>query len=558
MEPPLLLTAGIILAGGALGGALARLLRLPSLTGYLAAGILLGDQVLGRLPAAHVELLRGPVNDLAMALALFVLGGQFRPQRLSAPGRGILIVSVVQAAFTLLCVSALIWPALDSFACAILLGIVALEVAPVTTLLVLEEYGARGPTTASLQLLAALSNVWAVFFFEVAVLILVAVRSGTATSPADVAWDVAGSLCFGLLAGHALILIQKRIGHGNLSLPLITVLLLAIGVCKLTGVPHMLAFLVTGAVVANRSHYFEPITSALSLVTPPVYVAFFVLSGMHLDLHVVWANLGVIGIYVLARTIGKVVGARLGLLAAGVARAGGAPPLGLGLLCQAGAALALAQLAASYDPVLGGRLLNIILGAVLVFELAGPVLLRHVVVAAGEVSLGQLLVRGTEARDGRGLLRALLRTLRHGRGRAELAGLTAGQIMRTGIPPLPEQAGLDDILRHANRVPLNHFPVVDAAGRLSGMVGLSELHDLAYDPAAASLVIAGDLTSFGPDECAIATGATLEEAAAAFARFPGNHLAVVDAPSTARFLGVVDRAEVLRLVARARRGQLDG
>jgi Kef-type K+ transport system membrane component KefB/CBS domain-containing protein len=559
MDSPVLLTAGLILVGGSLCGAVARMLRLPTLTGYLAAGILLGHQGLDQLPDEHVELMSGPVNDLAMALVLFVLGGQFALERIRPIARRIFVLSSVESLITFSLVCLLALPVLGDWAGSVLLGVMAIAVAPATTLLVLREFEASGPTTASLKLLTALSNIWAVFLFEVALLVLLATSSADA-GPQEILWDIAGSVLYGLLAGHALILMQEKVGHGNYSLPLLTVLLTTIGVCKLTEVPHMLAFLATGAVVVNRSRYFEPITKAMDLFAQPAYVAFFVLSGLHLDFHLLAENWLAVGLYVLGRTIGKVVGARAGLRAAGMGAGNLAgrpsPPLGLGLLCQAGAAIALAQVARGYDQALGDQLLNIILGAVVVFELLGPVLVKHVAVAAGEVSLGSLLVRTTEEREEPTIWMALIRSLRGRGGRTaeDLRALTVDKIMRPGIEPLREQAGLDEILRYANHVPFNQFPVVSAEGVLVGMIRLRDLDDLAYDPAAAGLVIAGDLTSLGAEECSIPVTGTLQEAAAVFGDFRANHLAVVEDAESRRFLGVVDRSEVLRLMARLRQG----
>ncbi len=559
MEVPILLTAGLILVGGSLCGALARWMRLPTLTGYLAAGILLGHQVLDQLPKAHVELMSGPVNDLAMALVLFVLGGQFRVARLRPILRRILLLSSVEALITFSLVTLLALPVLGSLAGSVLLGVMAVAVAPATTLLVLREYDAHGPTTDSIKLLTALSNIWAVFFFEVALLVLLWLSGGADAGPGEVLWDIGGALFYGLLAGHALILMQEKVGHGSYSLPLLTVLLITTGVCKLTEVPHMLAFLVTGAVVVNRSRYFEPITKSMDLFAQPAYVAFFVLSGLHLDFQLLAQNWVAVGLYVMGRTIGKVAGARCGLWAAGM-HAGNladrpSPPLGLGLLCQAGAAIALAQLARGYDEALGEQILNIILGAVILFELIGPVLVKHVAVAAGEVNIGHLLVRTADEREDPTVWMALRRALRGRRGQtaADLEALTVAQIMRPGITPLPDRAGMDEILRYANHVPFNQFPVVSEQGALVGMIRLRDLDDLAYDPAAASLVIAGDLTSLGAEECSIAASSTLPAASEAFTRFHANHLAVVEDAAGGAYLGVVDRAEVLRLMARLQR-----
>ena len=75
------LTVGVILAAGALAGMAANALRLPTVTGYILAGLILGKHGLDALRPDHIEALFGPVNDFAIALVLFVLGGQFRWER---------------------------------------------------------------------------------------------------------------------------------------------------------------------------------------------------------------------------------------------------------------------------------------------------------------------------------------------------------------------------------------------------------------------------------------------------------------------------------------------
>ena len=318
-----LFSLGALMVLGVVCGQIARLLRLPTLTGYLAAGVIAGHHGLDLLSKETLggsldlgQMLTDPVNDLAMALVLFVLGGQFRLHRMGAIAKPTITLSLLEAAFTFAVVTLLTWPVLGSLAGAGLLGIMAVAVAPATTLVVLDEYGAEGTTTETLKLLTALSNIWAILAFEIALLILLATH-GADTSPMEILWDLGGSLLFGVLAGMTLILLQERTGHGNYSLPLLTVLLLTIGICKATGVPHMLAFLITGAVVANRSRFFDPIVSSMGAYAQPTFVLFFVISGMHLDfgLFAQTSGLLAVSIYVLARLIGKVLGTRLGMQA---------------------------------------------------------------------------------------------------------------------------------------------------------------------------------------------------------------------------------------------------
>lgn len=553
-----LLLIGILLASGIFGGWFARLLRLPTLTGYLAAGIgmsLLASR--GYLEHDALEELGRPVNDLAMALALFILGGQFKLKgRTGGPsGMGRLLrVSALESLFTFTVVAGLTLAVLGSIPGAILLGIMAIAVAPATTLEVLHEYEAKGAATRSIKQLTALSNVWAVFLFELALLLLIAIDGGETSFMAPV-WDVLGSLLYGIIAGHALILMQERVGRDNYAVPLLAVILLTIGVCELTNVPHMLAFLATGSVVVNRSQLFPRITAAMNVYAQPAIVLFFVLSGSHLKFSVFSETWLAVGIYVLGRTLGKSLGAHIGLYgikAANPAQQGQNPPIGLALLCQAGAAIALAGYVGDYDEELGEQLLNIILGAVIVFELVGPILVKKVTVAAGEVSLGNLMSH-TADREGRRGWRAAIRATfgKHYASKGQDPHeITVERFMRPDTNALRRSANMDVILRFANSSPFNHFPVIDPEDALTGMITLSDLSQIAYDKRTAALVTAEDVATLGPSEASLSASTTLPEALEFFKHFAGNTAAVVASVETPTLIGMVERSEVLHLARR--------
>ena len=555
-----LFSLGALMVLGVVCGQIARLLRLPTLTGYLAAGVIAGHHGLDLLSKETLggsldlgQMLTDPVNDLAMALVLFVLGGQFRLHRMGAIAKPTITLSLLEAAFTFAVVTLLTWPVLGSLAGAGLLGIMAVAVAPATTLVVLDEYGAEGTTTETLKLLTALSNIWAILAFEIALLILLATH-GADTSPMEILWDLGGSLLFGVLAGMTLILLQERTGHGNYSLPLLTVLLLTIGICKATGVPHMLAFLITGAVVANRSRFFDPIVSSMGAYAQPTFVLFFVISGMHLDFGLLAQTSGLlaVSIYVLARLIGKVLGTRLGMQASNLKLASlsgkGSPPIGLGLLCQAGAAIALASYAASYNSELGARLLNIVLGAVIVFELIGPLFVKYVAVAAGEVKLGHLLTHAHRA-DRTSWRRSLRRVFRGRKFAKEHTpdNIQIERIMRHAPATLKESDDLDAVLHFANHSRFNHFPVISAEGIFRGLISLHDFEDLAYDKRTTHLISAADLMAWLPDDSALPKETSLTQARAFFSKFPGNTCAVVDPTQGNKLVGMLERSEVLHV-----------
>ncbi|HEX9793209.1 MAG TPA: cation:proton antiporter [Planctomycetota bacterium] len=556
----LLLSLGLVLAIGTIAGVLARMLRLPALTGYLATGVgfhylpqLFGD---GTPPwSGHFEILSRPVNDFAMALVLFVLGGHFRIDRFRPIARGMFAIVVIESLLTFTLVTLAVLPAIGDGAAAVLLGVLAVAVAPATTLSVVREYRAAGPLSESLLLLTALSNLVAVFAFEIALLVLASMQGGEAAAgPLPIAWDLAGSLLAGLVAGYALIELQKRIGPRNPSLPLAAILLLTIGVCELADVPHMLAFLVTGAVVANRSNFFDPIEVSMETFAQPAYVAFFVLGGWHLDIQVFVASGVTIALYVLARTIGKIVGTRMGMRIGGITLGATAQP-GLGLLCQAGAAIALAGVVGQrYSGELSELLLSVILGAVLVFELVGPLLLRYALVGSGEVPMSQLITHAPRdsATGWRVLLRRRARTLWRGRD-GSIAELPVERVMRSSRATLPADAGMDEVLRFANHSPFNALPVVEHGQRLVGVIAVADLDEFAYDPKVARLVVAADLAGWSPGEAAVPAAATVAEVAVFFQNFRGNTAVVIDSVESGRFLGMVERTEILRLMRHAHR-----
>ncbi|PCJ54886.1 MAG: hypothetical protein COA70_04130 [Planctomycetota bacterium] len=556
MEFGSLLLLGLLLAGGVLGGLVARLLRLPTLTGYLAAGILfhIGGSN-GWVDSAALEELRLPISDLAMALALFVLGGQFRfGRRRNAAFRRLLRGSFLESGITFLIVAGLSLPVVQNIPGAILLGVLAIAVAPATTLEVLHEYNAKGPTTRMLKQLTAMSNIWAVFLFEVALLGLVLFRGGD-VSFLDPLWDIGGALLYGFVAGHALILLQERVGHDNYAVPLLAVIFLTIGVCAITNVPHMLAFLATGAVVANRSQLFPRITTAMDGYAQPAIVLFFVLSGSHLNFHLLLENWIAVGLYVLGRTLGKVIGTHVSLRGFKNLDKLGADtdaPVGIGLLCQAGAAIALATYVRGYDQELSDQLLNIILGGVVIFELIGPLLVKRVVVLAGEVSMANLMSH-TADREGRRGWRNVFRRAFSGRDllqAGESEEMHVDRFMRPTTHALQRSANMTEILRFANKSPFNHFPVVNHEQHLVAIVTLNDLSQIAYDKATAALVTADDVATLTPEEAALPSDSTLEEALEFFRHFDGNTAAVVESEATPRFVGMLERTEVLHLAQR--------
>jgi len=145
------------------------------------------------------------------------------------------------------------------------------------------------------------------------------------------------------------------------------------------------------------------------------------------------------------------------------------------------------------------ELRHIVVASVVVFELAGPWLVRQTVVRAGDVKRANLLPH-VEARGADALRWVLLEFRRNlGMLRSDSAlregGLTVRHAMRRRPRVVPETLPFERVLKALGKTGTNLLPVVDAHDRFKGVISYEEVKNTLYDPALRDLVIAGDLTS---------------------------------------------------------------
>lgn len=156
----LLICMSLSLIAGLLASRAAKAVRLPAVTSYLVAGLLLGPFFLGRLglsgwgfgfgSLAQVESY-GIITQVALGFIAFVIGNEFRLSVLENMGRQAVTVGILQAVITTVLVDiALVAlhfarPDVISMASAITLGAIASATAPAATLMVVKQYKASGP-----------------------------------------------------------------------------------------------------------------------------------------------------------------------------------------------------------------------------------------------------------------------------------------------------------------------------------------------------------------------------------------------------------------------------
>lgn len=384
-----ILSVGLILLVALVAGHLVQYLRLPEVTGYLAVGVIIGPSAFDIITHENLQALQ-LLSEVALGLILFSIGTIVDASTFKRIGRLVGAVTAAEAFGACILVVAIMLAIGVPIPVALLLGVVAMETAPATTLMVVREYDARGPMTEALLALLAFNNVLVLITFSVVAAILT-FAAGTGGSPyASVhalLWTTLASVSLGALVGLLLDLWSGRVKEsGENAILAIGAVLLTVGAARALGVSPLLATLAVGATIANTAGPTESLVSELRRTDPPVFAAFFVLAGAELPLALL-PQIGGAGLaYVAMRGLGKVAGAFLALRVL-ASSASLQRHLGWCILSSSSLAIGLTIQIRSQFPEYGEQVAAIVLAAVIVFEIVGPVLARTALVRAGEATV---------------------------------------------------------------------------------------------------------------------------------------------------------------------------
>lgn len=385
-----ILSVGLILVAALIAGHAAQLLHIPEVTGYLMVGLVIGPAAFDLISHENLRAL-GFLSEVALGLILFNIGAIFEVSTFERVGVSVMRVTLWEATSAFVLVGAALLAFGVAWPLALLLAVVAMETAPATTLMVLNEYDARGPLTDRLLALVAMNNLYVLLTFGVVSAGLVLLHGsdegwlpGAYRALHGLIWTIAGSVALGTLMGVATDLWAARAKEGGEAMILsVGIILITVGASRWLGVSSLIATLALGATVANASRHGGRLLRALAGADPPLYAAFFVLAGAELQPSSVLA-LGVTGVvYTLARVIGKIGGARIGLR--------GQPipdvvrrQLGYCLVSSSSLAVGLTIQIRSAFPDYAASVTGVVLAAVLIFEIVGPLLTRRALFLTGE------------------------------------------------------------------------------------------------------------------------------------------------------------------------------
>ena len=400
-----LLSLSIAILAGLLMTRVFKPLKLPAVTAYLVAGVLIGPYCLGRLGidglgftsyenVEHLSL----VSEVALGFIAFSIGNEFRMSSLKHTGKQAAVIGVLQAlTATLLVDIALIAIDALSVAQAIPLGAIATATAPAATLMVVRQYKAKGPLVDLLLPIVALDDAVGLVVFAVSFGIAKAMNVGAfdlVSILVNPLLEIVCSLLLGAVMGWLLTQLEKLFNSNTnrLNMTIAFVFLTAalamqefeIGPVKI-GFSSLLVCMMLGTVFCNLCPLSEEIMAKADRWTSPLFAAFFVISGAELELSVFADKMIVlIGlVYIVTRSLGKYLGAHY---SAKLMKCSPAicKYLGITLLPQAGVALGMCVTAKELGPE-GDLIRNITLFSILVYELVGPMLTKMALMDAGEI-----------------------------------------------------------------------------------------------------------------------------------------------------------------------------
>lgn len=405
-----LLSVSVALLTGLLMTRLFKPLKLPSVTAYLIAGVLIGPYCIGALGidglgfGAMEDVSRlSLVSEVALGFIAFSIGNEFRLEELKHTGKQAFVIGVLQAlAATVLVDLALfvvhmIMPDKLSVPQLLTLGAIATATAPAATLMVVRQYKAKGPLTSLLLPIVALDDAVGLVVFAICFGIAKTLVSGTVDMVSILVnpiVEIVCSLALGAVMGWLLTQLEKMFNSNTNRLNLtIAFVFLTAALSMLdfqVGPVHisfssLLVCMMLGTVFCNICPLSNDLMAASDKWTSPLFALFFVISGAELELGV-FADIAIVCIgvvYIIFRSCGKYIGAYIS------AKMTKCEPnickyLGITLLPQAGVALGMCTTAMQLGEQ-GNLIRNITLFAVLIYELFGPVLTRQALMAAGDI-----------------------------------------------------------------------------------------------------------------------------------------------------------------------------
>jgi Kef-type K+ transport system membrane component KefB len=522
-----LLSIGIMVVAGFLGGLALEKLKLPKISGYIIVGALLSPSLLGIII----------ITEIALGIIAYLIGGSLKVKSLRNLGKSIVWIIIFQSMGACLLVtvalsltghlvipSGTFWQ--NYFPMAFIIGTVSCATAPAATMVIVREYKAKGPLSTTLLAVVALNDAIAVMAFAVALGISEPLVNGAGGISFYLTLGVpflhiVESIVIGAAFAVALIYINRLAKARELLLAMVFgMVMLCTGIARYFGLSSILANMVMGFILVNKVRRKE-VFGVLKDVEAALYAMFFVLAGLHFDLHVLKTTGILAMLIVLIRCIGKYAGTWIG------AKISRAPDtvrkyLGLALLPKAGVTIGLILLASREFPGFGDVMLSAVLASTIINELIAPPLVKYAISKAGEVGLNI-----TEE--------DLIKTYK------------VADVMDTEPTSIPQELLLQEILEVFSTSDSVYYPVIDDQSQLIGIITIPGIKEMFANREFAGWLLACDVAE--PVRDKTTPNKALEETMEWMRRYNLENIPVVARNESNELVGVLDYNKTLRKIS---------
>lgn len=392
MENKIIIETAIMLLAGLLCGRLAKFLKFPNVTGYLIAGLLLGPSLFNLIPASMVNGF-GVISDIALAFIAFTIGSEFNLNYFKKVGVAPIVIAICEAFGAIILVTTVLIIFGFDIKLSIMLGAIAAATAPAQTIMVINQYKAKGSLTSLLLSVVAIDDAVALIGFGFATTLVKMMSSNLNTNIIISILSPITEILISFIIGLVMSLFMKLIFRwfkktSNRECIIIAIVLLTYWLAEYFHGSSLLACMALGAVLVNIYSETDNIVKIVDNFTPAIFMIFFVISGAGFEISALPA-IGIIGVlYVVLRVIGKIFGAWFG---GKITKQEDkiCKYLGPTLMPQAGVALGLIVVAGKMVPDYAAQIRVIILCSTFIYSIIGPVAAKFALEKAGEIVLSK-------------------------------------------------------------------------------------------------------------------------------------------------------------------------
>lgn len=390
LENKIIFDVAIILLGGLVFGRLGKFIKLPNVTGYLIAGLLLGPSFLDLIPPDMVNGFT-VISDIALAFIAFSVGSEFRLSYFKKVGITPVVIAICESFGAIILVTVCMLLFGFDTKLSIMLGAIAAATAPAQTIMVINQYKAKGSLTSMLVSVVAIDDAVALIGFGIATTVVKIMSSNMEQSILisilSPVYEIIISIVLGCVLSILMMIFFKWFKKPSNRLCIIVAFVMAafwLSV-KANG-SALLTCMALGAVLVNVFKEIDSVLKISDAFTPPIFMTFFVISGAGFNVNAL-SSIGIIGaVYVISRVIGKVLGAWTG---GKIMKQEDkiCKYLGPTLMPQAGVALGLIMIAGKLVPDYASQIRVVILCSTFIYSIIGPIVAKISLEKSGEITL---------------------------------------------------------------------------------------------------------------------------------------------------------------------------